>query len=321
MLLKLFISGLLTLMVLPARYIDPQDPAGNIHPEIAFASDTQAPLWMERLMLKAHNNRTATRMIFESIESRRPLALFLLGDVVSWGSSGLAWRRVNRYLDSCRKHGINIYATLGNHELMGIRGMRTKAQKTFQQQFPEYRKTGFAQVVDSIGIILLNSNFSDMSKQEDLAQQKWFAETLAQMDMDPAIRHIITGCHHSPFTNSRIVGPNRAVQEKFVAPFLKSAKTRLFLSGHAHAFEHFSRNKKEFMVIGGGGGVHQPMHTGERELIDLATGYKPMFHYLVVKRTGDHLQVISYKLENDFNSFTAGMTMTIDQQATEMIVK
>jgi hypothetical protein len=56
-------------------------------------------------------------------------------------------------------------------------------------------------------------------------------------------------------------------------------------------------------------------------LIDLATGYKPMFHYLVVKRSGGSLQVVSYQLANDFNSFNAGMTMTIDQQATEVIVK
>ncbi|MBV9987457.1 MAG: metallophosphoesterase [Chitinophagaceae bacterium] len=315
MLLKLFISGLFALMVTPARYISPQDAGASARPEIAFASDTQAPLWMERLMLKAHNNRTATRLIFDDIVMRQPRALFLLGDVVSWGSSGLAWRRVNRYLDSCRKHGIALYATLGNHELMGIRGMRTKAQKIFQHQFPEFRKTGFAQVVDSIGVILLNSNFGDMSKQEDSAQVKWFTKTLAEMDADPSIQYIITGCHHSPFTNSRIVGPNRAVQEKFVAPFLQTRKTVLFLSGHAHAFEHFNRNKKEFMVIGGGGGVHQPLHTGERELVDLASSYKPMFHYLAVRKNAGNLQVVSYKLDENFKTFSPGMMLTIDQPA------
>jgi predicted MPP superfamily phosphohydrolase len=313
MLLRLTIAGLLFCMVPSQENNSIQEiiPADN--KEIAFASDTQAPLWVERLMLKSNRNRTATRMIFNDMLARKPIALFLLGDVVSWGSSNLAWRRVSNYLDSFRAHKVPVYATMGNHELMGIKGMRTKGQRIFEKIFPEYLRTGFAQVVDSIAIILLNSNFSMLSKAEDTAQIRWYEKTLAQMDADPAIQYIITGCHHSPFSNSRIVGSSKAVQQRFVTPFMHSHKTALFLSGHAHAFEHFKKEGKDFMVIGGGGGVHQPLNTKPKDLIDMAPGYKPMFHYLSVKRQPEHLQITSHRLNKTFTGFDAGMTTNINR--------
>jgi len=35
--------------------------------EIIFASDTQAPMWVETLLLKTNNNRAATKDIFGDI--------------------------------------------------------------------------------------------------------------------------------------------------------------------------------------------------------------------------------------------------------------
>jgi hypothetical protein len=52
----------------------------------------------------------------------------------------------------------------------------------------------------------------------------------------------------------------------------------LFLSGHCHGFEHYKIGGKDFMVIGGGGGLHQPLKQGEGCLPDLASDYKPLFH-------------------------------------------
>ena len=280
--------------------------------EIAFASDTQAPLFVEQLMLKDHHNRKATGLIFADIVAHRPRALFLLGDVVSWGSSGLAWRRVTRYLDSCRQNGIPIYATLGNHELMGIKGMKAKAQRTFKRVFPEYRPTGFVELVDSVAVILLNSNFGSLSKQDDSFQQQWFRDELQKLDADPSVEYVIVGCHHSPFTNSKIAGPSKGVQQKFVPAYVQAKKTVLFLSGHAHAFEHFKKEGKDFMVIGGGGGVYQPLSKNARAQ-DLASGYKPMFHYLTIKRFTDHLLITSHRLTTDKSGFVEGMTINIDR--------
>jgi hypothetical protein len=93
-------------------------------------------------------------------------------------------------------------------------------------------------------------------------QDEWLKKTLADLDADAAVQSVIVCCHHSPFTNSRIVRPSKEVEEKFVPLYLESRKARLFLSGHCHAFEHYKVKGKDFLVIGGGGGLRQPFTAG-----------------------------------------------------------
>jgi hypothetical protein len=60
------------------------------------------------------------------------------------------------------------------------------------------------------------------------------------------------------------------------------------------------------MVIGGGGGLNQPLRQGVDALPDLATDYKPLFHYLTVRRLEDRLEVTSHKLNANFTAFEEG---------------
>lgn len=293
-----------------------QEPV-YINTEIAFASDTQAPLWIEKILSKTNNNQTATKMIFTDIVERHPIALFLLGDVVSLGSSNRAWRNMDTYLVNCRNKCISVYSALGNHEVMGTGKMGRKGQKKFQLHFPEHSHTGFAEIIDSVAVILLNSNFSTLTKTEDEAQVDWYKDILKKFGRDPSVQYIITGCHHSPYSNSKTVGSSKAVQQKFVTPFMRSKKGSLFLSGHSHAFEHFKKDGKDFLVIGGGGGLHQPLNAGSGGLTDLSPEYKPMFHYLTARRENNHLLITSYKLKDDFTGFTPGLIMNINHPQEE----
>jgi hypothetical protein len=166
-------------------------------------------------------------------------------------------------------------------------------------------------VIDSVAVVLLNSNFSKLSKTENAQQLSWYKDILKKLDADSTIQFIITACHHSPYTNSKIVGPSTAVQQKFVPPFLESKKSRLFLSGHCHGFEHYSVKGKDFLVIGGGGGLHQPLKQGNETLPDLALDYKPLFHYLTIRRIKEDLELTSFQLKNDFSGFEEGMKLNI----------
>jgi hypothetical protein len=112
------------------------------------------------------------------------------------------------------------------------------------------------------------------------------------------------------------VKPSKEVQQRFVPLFLASAKSRLFLSGHCHGFEHYQVGGKDFMVIGGGGGLHQPLRQGTDILPDLATTYKPMFHYLTVERREDGLHVTSLELKKDLTAFDEGLQLKIKTPAT-----
>jgi hypothetical protein len=186
--------------------------------------------------------------------------------------------------------------------------------RKFQERFPEHVSTGYVEVKDSIAVVLLNSNFGRLSAEEDATQVRWYKETLQKLDADSSIHFIISGCHHSPYTNSKIVGANKDVQQKFVPLFLASKKSKLFITGHSHNYEHYQMGGKDFFVIGGGGGLHQPLRTGEGTLPDLSCDYKPQFHYLTVKRRGDKLNVSSIQLKNDFSCFEDGTQMVINKE-------
>ncbi len=290
---------ILTGLLLCAAGLAQAQPAGD---ELYFVSDTQQPMLVEKLWLKPNHNRQATAGIFSSILKERPAHLYMLGDVVGLGSSNRKWKKVDLFLDSCHKLGISVCAVLGNHEVMGL---TQKGEANFQKRFPMNVRTGYVSVADSVAVILLNSNFSKLSAFENAAQKDWYKKKLAELDASPAIRAIVVCCHHAPYTNSKIVKCSGQVQNYFVADYLRSKKARLFITGHAHAFERFKMNGKDFVVIGGGGGLHQPLNVKEDCLPDLAENYKPAFHYLSVKREGDDLLVTSHAIDPDFAGFTA----------------
>lgn len=271
-------------------------------------SDTQAPMFVETILLKSHNNRKATELLFKDMLERMPAAIFHLGDVVNLGYSGRQWRAIDRYLEALRMANIPVHGILGNHEVMG---RPVEGQRKFQKRFPDHDCTGYLVRNDTLAVVLLNSNFKVMSPEQDKDQLEWLHTTLHELDNDAAVHAVIVCCHHSPFTNSRIVRPSREVEIKFVPPYLASRKAILFLSGHCHAFEHYKVKGKDFLVIGGGGGLRQPLRQGLGTLADLSLAYKPMFHYITVTSLGDSLVVTSYHVKKDFSGFEEGIKLDV----------
>lgn len=275
---------------------------------IAFASDTQAPMWVERIVLPANHNKLATEMIFHDIISQKPSSLFILGDVVTLGYKEKKWEKMDRYLDSCRKAGIHVSALLGNHDVMTH---AKKGESKFQKRFPNNNRTGFYEVTDSIAVVFLNSNFKKLSADDKAKQQSWFKSTLRSLDNDPSVRTTIVTCHHAPFSNSKIVGSSESVQKHFVPDFLLSSKAKLFITGHSHNFEQFQHSGKHFLIIGGGGGLRQPLSSSEGRLNDLSGDYKPEFHYLLVNRSAKALHLTSRFVTKDFSGLDNGLVITI----------
>src|ERR1700712_4697499 len=132
-------------------------------PVIAFASDTQQPMWVEKLMLKSNHNQKATEMIFKDVANIRPSGFFILGDVVSLGYRNNKWTAIDSYIKECTKDSIPVYATLGNHEVMFN---TKKGTANFRTRFPMYNPAGYTEIVDSVAVVLLNSNFANMTTAE-----------------------------------------------------------------------------------------------------------------------------------------------------------
>jgi UDP-2,3-diacylglucosamine pyrophosphatase LpxH len=276
--------------------------------EIDFVSDTQQPLAIEKIWLKANHNTKATAMIFSDILKNNPQAVYMLGDITGIGSSNRKWKAADKFIDSCRNEKTGVHALLGNHDVMWC---RKKGEKNFSKRFPEDDMLDYLSITDSIAIVMLNSNFKKLSGDEIKKQSAWYVSTLQKLDSDTAVKTIIVSCHHAPYSNSLIVGSSKAVQQYFVTDFLKTPKCKLFITGHAHAFEHFNISGKDFFTIGGGGGLHQPLDTSANKITDLASDYKPMFHYLSMQRSGNELLLTSHFLKNDFSGFEEGYSFNI----------
>lgn len=271
--------------------------------QIAFLSDTQDPTWIERFFLKLNRNGDARNLIFQDILSGTSRAVVHLGDMVSSGSRDGAWAPIDGLVDSLHSRGRALHPTPGNHEYFffpnaGIRN--------FKNRFPDVNLAGYSLRFDGLAVVLLNSNFSRLTAEERQYQSVWYRETLHRLDADTTVEFVIVGCHHSPFTNSTIVSPSEDVESTFVPPFVAARKTVLFLSGHAHAFEHYQRSGKDFLVIGGGGGLQQPLLTGsKRRYEDLYPdeGTIRMFHYLLCTVGRGRLQIELRMLREDFSGF------------------
>jgi UDP-2,3-diacylglucosamine pyrophosphatase LpxH len=294
------------LLILLASWISFLSSAQN--KTIAFVSDTQKPMWIEDVFLKSNQNEKATSLIFQSMIEKKPTAIYILGDVVSLGYKEKKWKKLDQYLEQCRVKGIEVNALLGNHDVMT---KPKKGEQTFQKRFPNHQRLGYVSVTDSIAIVLLNSNFKKLTSTEVAAQNQWLEKTLTALDHDDSILMVIVSCHHSPYTNSKIVMSSKEVHDNFVPPYLESKKSTLFLTGHSHNFEHFKKQGKDFMVIGGGGGIHQPTRPSTPSMDDMAKNYKPMFHYLLMERVGSNILMHSYFLSSDFKEFNVGYTVEL----------
>jgi len=283
--------------------------------EMYFLSDTQQPMFVEKLLLKPDHNIVATHNIFDAVLKDKPSNVYMLGDVVALGYARHKWKKVDQFLGSCTKEGIGVCGILGNHEVM-IR--KKRGEHNFQKRFAMNVSTGYISVADSVAVVLLNSNFSKMSAPDEKKQREWYNANMASLDANDSIRAIIVCCHHAPYTNSKIVKGSVGVQEAFVPAYIKSKKAQLFITGHAHTFEHFDVQGKDFLVIGGGGGLHQPTRDSKDNLPDLSRDYKPMFHYLTVRRVESTLIVSSHYLKNNFSGFETGLSFTTVHPQADM---
>lgn len=281
--------------------------------QIAFLSDSQDPTWIERLVLKTNHNAQAREMIYRDILDGGYSAVVHLGDMVSSASSDNAWKSIDGFVDSLQVRGMAFHPIPGNHEYFFL---PAQGIQNFRARFPDVNTKGYLLRFHGTAVVLLNSNLSRLSDQELHDQAAWYRTTLRDLDADSSVQFVIVGCHHSPYTNSTIVSPSQEVDTAFVPGFLAAQKTVLFLSGHAHAFEHYQRGGKDFLVIGGGGGLQQPLLTGaRRRYADLYPGGERtrMFHYLVCTVGPRLMRVEVRMLREDFSGIDRVASFEFDR--------
>jgi predicted MPP superfamily phosphohydrolase len=280
------------------------DNADDEQNTIIFISDTQAPMWFEQLFVKTHRNEEATTILLHDLARDSTLsAVFFMGDITAMGSIDHNWTSVDTFLLQLSRNHIPAYAVSGNHDYLLFPGA---GLSNLKKRFPSFIQTGYTVQLDNFAVILLNSNFDKLTNSEEKFQQAWYLKELCRLEEDTTIQFIVVGCHHSPFSNSSIVGYSQQVRNEFVPPFLQSTKCKLFVSGHAHTFQHFkdSLTGKHFLVIGGGGGLlHtlRPANSDEyQDQVRWNSEYR-LFHYLYGMFSKDTLRLTVKMLSSDLS--------------------
>jgi 3',5'-cyclic AMP phosphodiesterase CpdA len=269
-------------------------------------------MWVEAVVEARNQNERATGMLFEDIlNDSTLLCVFHFGDVTECGSKDNSWRLEDGFLTSAFKRHLPVYAAIGNHDYMSS---AKAGEIKFKQRFPRYQKTGYSVTIGDAAFVLLNSNFSELTDSESVRQRAWYGATLDSLERALSIVSVFVGCHHPPFTNSMMVGASDGVRTQFVPPFLAHKKCKLFLSGHSHAIEHFKKGNKDFLVLGGGGGLQHTLLLGgkqkEHDLFPIQTK-KRMFHYVRCSIADDGVKISVRMIKEDFSGIYSAYKFSI----------
>lgn len=275
------------------------DPNKN---QFIIVGDTQSTshweFWRER-------NDKERKLIVDEIARRDPAFVVHLGDLTTRGSSKKHWKQFDDFHKEFRERKIPYFPILGNHEFYG------SDEKGLDSYFARFlhleRRRWYSFMWKNIGLIMVDSNFSTLTKEQIEEQSQWYSRELEKFDRDEKIEYVIVCCHEPPFTNSRVIRPNEKVKTIFADPFFKYGKTSFFFSGHSHSYERFQIEGKFFVVSGGGGGPRHKVAINPEEprYNDLFGGLELRFFHFVCLQIRDNMIIYNvYRLEPN-ETFTA----------------
>jgi hypothetical protein len=291
--LVMIVAACATMVIAPQYPTQIQTHRPNVR--VAVVGDVQrtgiVEVWRER-------NDVQRVALMRQIRSERPDVLVTLGDHVFWGASDSDWEYFDRLMKPIRDAKIPVFPILGNHEYFGSDADMLEHVK---QRFPTFDSTYYYKVIDSVAYVFLNTNYRDIGMVAMSAQRRWYLRTMIRLDNDPGVQFIVVCGHHPPFTNSTVVFDDDILQSYFVPAFTHSTKGAIWFSGHCHAYEHFYKDTKHFVVSGGGGGPRQHLLTGPlSQHDDMYDGQvlRP-FHYCTVERAGNILKFEMHPLHTE----------------------
>ena len=291
------------------QYSDEVTEADNDSTIIIIGDTQQTSFWE----FWRESNSEFIPIILQEISNENPAMIIHLGDVVFNGASINHWNEFDEFAAPIYKKQIPIFPVLGNHEYFG------NNEEAFQNYFFHFpaakQKKWYKKNYKSVSFIFLNSNFSEMTREEIYNQNDWLDLIVAELENNDLIKHIVFISHAPPYTNSKVVDDNIFVQNYFVSIFEESKKAALFLSGHSHSYEHFIKEEKHFLVSGGGGGPRHELETNSKNK-DYHFDYYPGkeirdLHYCKMTIHENDLEIEMIKLDKESGEWSSGDCFSI----------
>lgn len=255
--------------------------------------DTQERNWLEGLLAR-EETKAPREQLLAALRKDPSDFIIHLGDIVFQGSSDRDWAKVAVELDFDSRP---IFPVLGNHEYWGE---ISKARHQWQDNFPWLKRRRFYELLWGETIVLMLDTNIRALDGDAYAQLNWYKQRIDAAENSPKIRRIIVCGHHPPLTRSEIVSGDQWLQEHYLPHFFQSKKCRLWLAGHAHGFEHYSRQDKHFVVSAGGGGprsVAQSSETLPPQYVEECTLPWPRpFHFARIKQNSEAVDIVFLQL-------------------------
>jgi hypothetical protein len=162
------ICSICLILILPALLSSqPKDSSTTL----VFLSDTQAPLWFEKLYLQHDDNEKATPLIFSNIPQEQNISAVIHGsDLTSHSSDKRSWSQIRPFMDSLQARSIPFLAAKGNHDYFFS---ASAAIRKFKKYVPESCSDYFSRKFGPGAIVLLNSNFWQLPHSLIVRQRTW----------------------------------------------------------------------------------------------------------------------------------------------------
>ena len=191
------------------------------------------------------------RLIIDKIVESNPAFLVNTGDLILKSAEKEDWQEFKKLNQVFKDRKIPYYPVLGNHD---YRGNQAAAMADYFDYFPVLNEQlWYTLTYTNCGLIMLDSNFTKLSKEDIARQNKWLEYTLSKYRDDSNISFVLVFFHHPPFTNSRYNQPDKQAQANFVPLLNKFSKVKFVFNGHTHSYERFRIKAINYVVTGGGG--------------------------------------------------------------------
>ena len=235
--------------------------------------------------------------LVKQIAKEKPDALLMTGDLPFHGADPADWQVYRDETAAWTKEHFPVYATLGNHDVLG--GWEAGVQN-FDTTFPELK--GYLYYSVQIGNVYVITLDCTESYAEDSAQREWLG---AQLDHLPNTVDFVFFVSHMPLyadVQSQIVASIPSPAELSLRQFILSRAPEIHaklivVNGHLHNYERFENSRISYIVSGGGGATpYRILVRGPEDLFQARTF--PNYHYLVFLIHGKTADATMYRVTN-----------------------